>query len=132
MLAKFSKSSLLNVQKRVLTRTFIATPAVKYENDRPSFNSYVSVSLGYHLVYNPTLRVLYAFNCIDEQDMSVLAPTMANRTWERVVPIKPEATTISVMSVINVEVVSVTLERGARADTNPADSKCVPNSGPFY
>jgi hypothetical protein len=48
------------------------------------------------------------FDCIDEQDMSVLALVMANPTWASVVLINPGATTISVMSVINVEVVSVT------------------------
>lgn len=38
MLARLSKTPLLNVQRLVLTRTFIATPAIRYERDSPSFS----------------------------------------------------------------------------------------------
>jgi hypothetical protein len=118
MLAKFSKSPFLNLQKRVLTRTFIATPVVKYENDRPSFNSYAFVPLRYGLISKDSLRALCTLGCIEEQNTSVLALAMANPTWESAVLIKPEAMIISVMSVTNAEVVSVASACRARADVN--------------
>jgi hypothetical protein len=117
MLAKFLKSPLLNPNKRVLTRTFIATPVAKYENDRPSFNAYVLVSLGYHPIPELILCVSYTFDCTDGQNTSVLAPAITNPTWENVVLIKPEATTTSVMSVTNVEAVGITFTCRVRTDT---------------